>query len=890
MERLPNVFFALVYSLLLIETIKYCQCENSSISCKAREREALIEFTQSVRNISEVQVLFSWEGKDCCKWEGVLCDSRGHVVKLDLLGKFPHVYLLDLPELNSCLLKLKHLTYLDLSNNYFKYHPIPNIFGSMKRLTYLNLSYAHISGMVPYQLGNLTSLQFLDLSGISFGKIKRNFVPVLNTLPSLIHLGLSSCGLNYLHIPNAAVNSTSLATLQFLDLSFNEFYGPIPLALRNMNSLRVLDLSLNLFGSAIPHWFGNFKSLVHLFLYVNNFSTTLGPVVSILSNTCDLKTLDLEDNLLHEEFPEKVPGCFGRVLETLSLSENIIGGVLPYWLGELKYLKYLDLRQNALSGPIPFSLGRLSSLRELHLSSNHLNGTIPDSVGQLVNLNYLDVSFNSLEGIISHAHLGNLSFLTDLVLSHNKLEVGLKFNWIPPFQLKRIEMSNCAIGTQFPLWLQKQTQVIGLDLSENIGKFMPNMEKLVLHNNFMSGSIPNSLCTMEFLGLMDLSNNKFSGTIPDCWSDSQSMLQVNDLSSNNLSGVIPSSIGRISSLGWLFMSSNNISGELPPGMRDFNELLILDISENKLYGKIPTWIGKNLASLQILNLRDNNFHGKVPLQLCLLSHLHILDLANNNLTGRIPRCFGQLRRMISEPEFFVSFFFEEWGVIRLKQVIKGIELEYTTNIRCVVNMDLSCNHLVGLIPQELTFLIALDSLNLSFNHLSGEIPKNIGKFNNSLEGLDLSNNLLNGSIPPSISELTFLSHLNLSHNNFSGKIPRGNQLQTLDDPTIYIGNKYLCGAPLPNKCVGDHEPNGAPPDEDNGEEMEGISEKIWFYLVILAGFASGFWGVIGTLLLNKSWRWAYFQYVEEMDDNIHVAIVVKWARLKRMIWKENTQA
>ncbi|KAJ7969951.1 Leucine-rich repeat receptor protein kinase [Quillaja saponaria] len=574
-----STIFAVLVALLLIQTVKYCDCENSTSSCIQEEGEALLKFKHSLRNISHG--LSSWKGKDCCQWKGVFCDNTGHVVELDLRGNFSSYYKPVAPEIleeNSWLLKLKYLTYLDLSNHNFQGMIIPNFLGSMKSLAYLNLSYANFSGEVPYHLGNLTALQvldlhmydygrgdqlyvndvnwisnlsslhYLDVSGVQFGGT-RNLMQVLNSLPSLTHLDLHECGLNYSHIPNHPVNSTHLATLQFLDLSNNYGFsgGPIPIALRNMTSLRVLHLTGNSFESSIPDWFGNFKSLVHLYLSQNQFNSTLDSLISIFGNTCQLKTLQLPllfhsayelvpmDYLIAKkfqgEFPGNLPGCFGLALETLDLTGHYIGGALPYWLGELKFLKYLYLGGNAFSGSIPTSLGKLSNLRELVIKNNQLNGTIPNCLGQLLNLRVLDVSFNSLQGTFSEVFLDNLSFLKELSISHNNLTAELKTNWIPPFQLEYIEMEAIKIGTQFPQWLQTQKQLIKLDLSdasiwgvipnwilhmhlithmnlsynhitgplpENIGSSMPSMVSLLLNNNLINGSIPSSLCNRAF--------------------------------------------------------------------------------------------------------------------------------------------------------------------------------------------------------------------------------------------------------------------------------------------------------------------------------------------------------------------------------------------------------
>jgi Leucine-rich repeat (LRR) protein len=63
----------------------------------------------------------------------------------------------------------------------------------------------------------------------------------------------------------------------------------------------------------------------------------------------------------------------------------------------------------------------------------------------------------------------------------------------------------------------------------------------------------------------------------------------------------------------------------------------------------------------------------------------------------------------------------------------------------MVILNLSCNSLIGVIPQGIGALIGLKSLNFSWNSLSGEITDNIGWLK-QLESLDLSNNELSGEI------------------------------------------------------------------------------------------------------------------------------------------------
>ncbi|GJX09322.1 leucine-rich repeat protein [Tanacetum coccineum] len=174
-------------------------------------------------------------------------------------------------------------------------------------------------------------------------------------------------------------------------------------------------------------------------------------------------------------------------------------------------------------------------------------------------------------------------------------------------------------------------------------------------------------------------------------------------------------------------------------------------------------------------------------------------------------------------------------------------------------------------------LFALVGLNLSNNHLIGSIPNSIGNMK-ALSSLDFSGNQLTGPIPPSIGALSFLSHLNLSHNNLSGQIPTGNQLQTLTDPSIYVGNRDLCGAPLPKNCSNNEDQTTV---HKNSKAANHKSNKLWFYMDIMGGFAAGFWGFIGVLLFKKHWRHKLYRFSEKIMDKIYVAVVVRVHKMKR---------
>ncbi|PIA29234.1 hypothetical protein AQUCO_06100026v1 [Aquilegia coerulea] len=646
-------------------------------------------------------------------------------------------------------------------------------------------------------------------------------------------------------------------------------------------------------------------------------------------------------------------------LEELHFSFNYLSGQIPMSIGRLPNLTVLSFASNRLSGQIPKSFGRLSNLETLDLSSNKLNGSVPEFLGQLSKLTILNLNDNSFSGVVSELHFKKLSKLVSLYLGGNSLSLNITSGWVPPFQLEYLDLGSCDVGTLFPAWLRTQSSLSYLvmsnagisdsiphwflnltsnteflDLSRNqiYGKlpsfvgFQPDSElilssnkfegslpifpsdlmvldltnnkisgiipedmgldgfsikSLSLSNNCITGTIPSSLCKLGYLEFLDLSKNHLSGHLPQCLSELDHII-VMDLASNNLKGTIPSSFFQLSSLTSLHLSKNKFHGELPSSLQNCQNLSLLDLGDNFLSGEIPTWIGERLPYLEILGLRSNKFNGTLSPKLCYLNELRILDVANNNLSGTIPRCFDNFSAMV-------------FGYIHLRpnplyydddssfQVIKGRELEYSKELlHLVSNMDLSDNNLVGQIPEELTNLSGLIGLNLSGNNLIGSIPKRIGQMK-SMQSLDLSMNHLSGVIPPSISSLFGLSYLNLSHNNLSGEIPSGNQLQTLYDPCIYNGNSELCGYPLQKKCTGDHKPPQIPVSSvDQKQDDKGIDFiTIWFYSGMASGFVAGFCGVWGILFFKKTWRYAYFGFVDDTGDMIYVAIVTRINRLKR---------
>nr|POF18752.1 brassinosteroid lrr receptor kinase brl2 [Quercus suber] len=201
---------------------------------------------------------------------------------------------------------------------------------------------------------------------------------------------------------------------------------------------------------------------------------------------------------------------------------------------------------------------------------------------------------------------------------------------------------------------------------------------------------------------------------------------------------------------------------------------------------------------------------------------------------------------------------------------KGKEHEYKNILGLLKSIDLSSNNLTGRIPGEIVELVGLVSLNLSRNRLTGQITSEIDMLQ-SLDALDLSKNQLSGGIPSSLSHIDRLSVLDLSSNNLSGKIPTSPQLDTFN-ASSYEGNPNLCGAPLPKKCL--WEEIAQNPAMNRSREHAGMQDEregfisIGFYVSAALGFIAGFWGVVGTLVLNMALRVAYFRFLNDFKDRL----------------------
>ncbi|GKC66518.1 leucine-rich repeat-containing protein [Tanacetum coccineum] len=664
-----------------------------------------------------------------------------------------------------------------------------------------------------------------------------------------------------------------LPHLQTLNLAYNDFTGSqIPSEIgRLSNSLTHLNLSECWFSGQVPPDITLLHKLVSLDLSSNDYNNfTMRPHVfnNLLQNFTSLEQLSLEDVNIYSVLPDRL-NISSSSLKVLNLGSTGLQGKLPRYIFNLHSLETLDLSHNNFSGKVSFESFTFPSLKELDLSyNNQLAGhTDMQTFRKLTNLTLLNLSSNNFSGEWElDTLLSSLTNLKILLLSYNGFSVTTKNanHYVNPGfrdlglascklkvfpnsfrtmkQLEGLDLSSNEIHGQIPHWAGEigGNQLDFLNLSHNFITGLPQFQwyglsVLSLQSNLIQGPFPPSICNMNNLEDLDMSNNHFGGVIPQCFNITSSLAMI-DLGNNRFHGTMPNVYGDCVGLEGLILKGNQLEGELPRSLSKCRFLSVIDLGSNHLNGTFPGWLGE-LSWLQVLILKSNKFHGHIQPPLAVefpFPNLQVLDLSHNRFVGQLPakyfQNFNSMRNVVQNKikqkyltiglGSFYSF------VVAMKGVDQDIPRLYI-NLTIV---DLSNNYFDREIPNIIGSLSYLKVLNLSHNRLNSRIPYSLENLS-EIESLDLSWNQLTGEIPKSLAGIKGLEVLRLSHNHLVGRIPDGTQFNTFDE-NAFDGNTGLCGYPLPKKCS-----EYDKPQLEAREDQEEESGFTWE--VVMLGYGCG---------------------------------------------------
>ncbi|KAL0854342.1 hypothetical protein Bca101_059494 [Brassica carinata] len=597
--------FCLFFIFVFLSCFHVCFPELSST-----QTNTMIELS---RFLNIVEWNLPGSERNPCLWEGVICSrpDNSSVISLSLSG-------FDLS--NSSFLPLvcqiQTLESLDVSNNSLS--SIPDGFitncGTLVGLKELNLSRNQVSSFPGFR--NFSKLEVLD---ISYNKLSGNIRDY--GFDGLVQLKNLSLNFNKL----AGSVPTSLAkTLVNLEVSDNLLSGSIPEGIEDYQELRLIDLGDNQLNGPLPGSLGNLPKLETLILSNNSLN---GAIPESLSRIQTLSRFAANKN----QFTGAIPSGITKHLENLDLSFNHLNGSIPDDLLSQPQLVSVDLSSNRFVGWLPQSISNslvrlrlgsnkltgsvppaafesLQKLTYLEMENNGLTGHVPPSFGNLASLNLLNLEMNQFTGTLPPS-LGNITSLQGLKLQQNKLTGEIPDDIGLLSKLLILDMSWNSLNGSIPSSLSNLTQLTnmklqGNDLSGTIPDSIGDLSSLLelqLGQNQLRGRIP--IMPPKLQISLNLSTNMFHGPIPSTSFSKLDRLEVLDLSNNKFSGEIPEDLTSLISLRQLILSNNQLTGNTPK----FTHNVSIDVTGNPgITGKdgvvIPGKPSGKSKSKQVLNV------------------------------------------------------------------------------------------------------------------------------------------------------------------------------------------------------------------------------------------------------------------------------------------------
>ncbi|KAJ9560870.1 hypothetical protein OSB04_006030 [Centaurea solstitialis] len=196
------------------------------------------------------------------------------------------------------------------------------------------------------------------------------------------------------------------------------------------------------------------------------------------------------------------------------------------------------------------------------------------------------------------------SRLKKIDLSENRFHGQISKSLANCTDLEVLSLGDNSFNDVFPNWLED----------------LPELQVLILRSNKFHGAIevpPNARSTFPMLRIIDLSNNHFTGRLPDTYFQNWTAMK--------------SGYAGKSSFMQLEISLEAFVERFPYSMTIINKGFKTD------YHRIVRPSIDNLNKLESLDLSGNKLSGKIPQELLKLGFLAILNVSFNQLDGRIPQ-------------------------------------------------------------------------------------------------------------------------------------------------------------------------------------------------------------------------------------------------------------
>ncbi|KAF8041875.1 hypothetical protein BT93_A0466 [Corymbia citriodora subsp. variegata] len=512
----------------------------------------------------------------------------------------------------------------------------------------------------------------------------------------------------------------------------------------------------------------------------------------------------------------------GHVI-VLDLGSSFLSGFIDNnsTLFQLAHLEKLNLSNNDFNySQIPSRVGDLLRLTHLDLSASIFSGQVPSEIFKLTRLVYLNLRYNAddctnllkMKAPGLRSLVQNLTSLEELFLGTINTSSEVLKTLANLSSLRRLDMDHCNLDGVFPsaIFLLPKLRYLVVSQNHALTGSLPDfnssspLEVLQLYHTSFSGELSSSVGILPSLRILDVTNCKFSGSIPASFANLSNLeslgVSTNPLTAQSISSL--SWVWKLKKLTALALVRNNLYGEIPPSIRNLSQLVELVFIGNQLSGTILSQL-MNLTRLALLDLKGNNFYGEIPSSIYQLKNLRVLILAQNNFIGTVELDnFLKLKQLevlqlssnrLSCRTSSVNVIHPQLQVLGLASCNLSEFPAFLQNQEGMNWLDLSDNNITGDVPfwvwngtfkdmQYLNlshnFLTGLDryypinpllmyTIDLSHNMLKGPLPEAPP----SISYYIVSNNGLTGELPPWICNLSSAFTLDLSSNNLTGVLP-----------------------------------------------------------------------------------------------------------------------
>jgi Leucine-rich repeat (LRR) protein len=487
---------------------------------------------------------------------------------------------------------------------------IPNTFDAFTGLIQLTLENNHLTDPFPDSFQHLQNISILEMKFNLF----RNFPDSISHCKSLTYIDFA-----YNQLTNTLPSSiTQLSSLSRLYLNNNYMNGTLPLGMWNLTEITELHLFHNFFTGTISNQISQLTNLKRFAIHFNSFFGSIPdsfPVSKLallsIGNNYFSKTISVnfqDANLLEELylFSNGFTGTFyvgnNPKLVNIQIFNNFFRGNLTY-LEDSDEMALLALNDNMFTNTLPFANWTILLVYET--SNNYFTGTFPSLYSKLCFLEEFKIGNNFLTG-----HLTTNTTEFSILLTVFNISYNLLTGTIPVVGCNDRE-NYCWNRTVIANVIQKRPQLMNTTTT---------LQTLMLNNNFFTGPFPDVTCLFTQLNLISFSNNQLTGTIPSSYS-LLSFANQFTVGNNRLNGPIGSILAVFNSskrLNVLDLSENEFTGTVPDGISTrfydatAKTLHALNLGINCLSGTLPE------ALCQLSNLRTLILDGLTSSPNCII--------------------------------------------------------------------------------------------------------------------------------------------------------------------------------------------------------------------------------------------------------------------------------